>query len=257
MAQPTEQTDAMRTIEMSWGELAYHDSGHLLPPLIFLHGTGCDASDWIPVIAGLPHHQRFIALDFRGHGQSSVPTQPFELTDLADDVLNLTANLRLQELGIVGHSLGGMVAMAAAQHSSRVTKLVLLEGWTSLAAAGSSFNPGRFYGALSQEAIDQIQRKAHATRNCFQTEIWNHFWESVVEFDAYTYLQQADIPIWEVFGGMGRNDLTQKKLRIPPNPNIQWVWLPHAGHYLPHECPAEVAKVINNLNWAGLTQFRQ
>ena len=235
---------ATRTIEMAWGKMAYHDSGNRLPPLMFLHGTGCDASDWMPVIDGLPHNQRFIALDFRGHGQSTVPTQPFTLTDLSEDVLHLADKLRLQELVIVGHSLGGMVAMEVAQRSSDVIGLLLLEGWTSLAAAGRSFDPGRFYGALSETTIAEIQQKAKTTRSRFQPEIWNHFWESVTAFDAYTYLQQAGIPIWEVFGGMGRNDLTEKKLYIPPNPNIQWVWLPHAGHYLPHECPAEVAEVI-------------
>lgn len=235
---------AMRTLEMSWGELAYHDSENLTPPLIFLHGTGCEASDWMPVIGGLPRNQRFIALDFRGHGRSTVPTQPFTLTDLAEDVLYLADHLSLQELVIVGHSLGGMVAMEVARRSSVVTGLVLLEGWTSLANAGSAFDAGRFYGALAETAIAKIQQKAKTTRSRFQPEIWNHFWESVTAFDAYTYLQQADIPIYEVFGGMGRNALTEKKLRIPPNPNIQWVWIPNAGHYLPHECPVEVAKVV-------------
>lgn len=238
---------AMRTIEMSWGQMAYHDSGNQLPPLIFLHGTGCEASDWMPVTNRLPHNQRFIALDFRGHGQSTVPTQPFTLTDLAEDVLHLVNHLNLQKSVIVGHSLGGMVAMVVAQRSSRIIGLLLLEGWTSLSSAGSSFDPGRFYGALSEAAIAEIQQKANATRSRFQPEIWNHFWESVTDFDAYIYLQQAGIPIWEVFGGMGRNDLTEKKLRIPPNPNIQWVWIPHAGHYLPHECPTEVAKVAGTL----------
>lgn len=232
---------------MSWGELAYHDSGNLPSPLIFLHGTGCDASDWMSVTDALPRNQRCIALDFRGHGQSPVPTQPFTLTDLAEDVLHLVDNLRLQELIIVGHSLGGMVAMEVAQRSSRVIGLVLLEGWTSLSAAGSSFDAGRFYGSLSETVIAEIQQKSKTTRSRFQSEIWNHFWESVTAFDAYTYLQQAGIPIWEVFGGMGRNTLTKKKLRIPPNPNIQWVWIPHAGHYLPHECPDEVAKVVSTL----------
>lgn len=230
---------------MSWGEMAYHDSGHLPSPLIFLHGTGCDASDWMPVIDGLPRNQHFIALDFRGHGQSTVPTQPFTLTDLAEDVLHLADHLRLQALVIVGHSLGGMVAMEVARRSSRVIGLVLLEGWTSLSAAGSSFDAGRFYGSLAETAIAEIQQKSKATRSRFQSEIWNHFWESVTVFDAYTYLQEANIPIWEVFGGMGRNALTEKKLRIPPNPSIQWVWIPHAGHYLPHECSDEVAEVVS------------
>lgn len=234
-------------LKMSWGQMAYHDSGNQLPSLIFLHGTGCDASDWMPVTDGLPHNRRFIALDFRGHGQSTVPTQQFTLTDLAEDVLHLADKLRLQAFVIVGHSLGGMVAMEVAQHSPHVVGLVLLEGWISLSSAGSAFDPGRFYGALSEAAIAEIQQKAKTTRSRFQSDIWNHFWESVTDFDAYAYLQQAGIPIWEVFGGMGRNDLTEKKLRIPPNPNIQWVWVPNAGHYLPHECPAEVAKVVGTL----------
>ena len=190
---------------------------------------------------------RCITLDFRGHQLSSVPTQPFTLRSLADDVLHLTDFLEIQELVIVGHSLGGMVAMEVPRHSSCVVGLVLLEGWTSLSSAGSAFDPGRFYGSLSKTEIAQIQRKSEATRSRFQSELWHDFWESVKNFDAYTYLQRASIPIYEVFGSMGRNDLTEQKLRIPPNPNIQWVWVPNAGHYLPYECPTEVAKVVDKV----------
>ena len=158
-------------------------------------------------------------------------------------MLYLADYLGIHELVIVGHSLGGMVAMEVARRSSSVVELVLLEGWTRLSSAGSAFDAGRFYGSLSADVIAEIQQKSKATRNRFQSEIWNHFWESVTEFDAYAYLQQAGIPIWEVFGGMGRNALTEKKLCIPPNPNIQWFWVSNAGHYLPHECPDEVAEV--------------
>ncbi len=232
----------MATLATCWGEMAYRDSGELGYPFIFLHGTGCDASDWTSVIEKLPSEQHYIALDFRGHGRSAVPTQSFTLADLAEDVLYLINHLGLQKAVIVGHSLGGMVAMEVARRSSRIAGLVLLEGWTSLSSAGSAFDAGRFYGSLSQISISQIQRKAKETRDRFRSEIWDDFWESVKNFDAYAYLEQARIPIYEVFGGMGRNDSTQKKLRIPPNPNIRWVWIPNAGHYLPHECPIEVAE---------------
>ena len=237
----------MTAIPMCWGEMAYFDSGNSDQPLLFLHGTGCDASDSRAVIEGVPDEQRCIAPDFRGHGQSTVPTQAFSLTDLAADVSRLTDHLRLQEVVIVGHSLGGMVAMEVARRSSSVAGLVLLEGWTSLSSASSAFDPGRFYGSLSETAIAQIQQKAKKTRNRFQPEVWHDFWETVKAFDAYAYLQQARIPILEVFGGMGRNDLTEEKLRIPSNPHIRWVWVPNAGHYLPHECPTEVAKVVGTL----------
>ena len=237
----------MATIATCWGEMAYRDSGGSGYPFLFLHGTGCDASDWTSVIEKLPYTQRCIALDFRGHGRSAVPTEPFVLGSLAADVLHLADYLEVENFVIVGHSLGGMVAMEIASRSSRVAKLVLLEGWTSLSSAGSSFDAGRFYGSLSQLSIAQIQRKAKAARDRFKSEVWQSFWESVENFDAYAYLEQARIPIYEVFGGMGRNDLTEQRLRIPSNPNIRWVWIPNAGHYLPHECPAEVAKVVSTL----------
>ena len=234
----------MTTMPRSWGEMAYFDSGNSGQPLLFLHGTGCDASDWRVVSERVPGEQRCIAPDFRGHGQSTVPTQAFSLTDLANDVSRLTDHLNLQELVIIGHSLGGMVAMEVARHSSSVAGLVLLEGWTSLSSAGSAFDPGRFYGSLSETAIAQIQQKAkkdsETVFNLKSGTISGNL--SKISMRTPTLSTQR-IPIYEVFGGMGRNDLTEKRLRIPPNLNIQWVWVPNAGHYLPHECPAEVAEV--------------
>ena len=235
----------MTIIPMCWGEMAYHDSDNSGQPVLFLHGTGCDTSDWAAVIEGLPRNLRCIALDFRGHGQSSVPTQRFTLADLADDVRRLTAHLGLGKFVIVGHSLGGMAAMEVARRSSCVAGLVLLEGWTSLSSAGSAFAAGRFYGSLPQTTVAQIQQKSKETRNHFRSEIWDSFWNSVKNFDGYTYLEQARIPVYEVFGSMGRNEVTEQQLRIPPNPNIEWVWIPNAGHYLLHECPVEIANVIN------------
>ena len=229
---------------MRWGEMAYADSDNAGQPVLFLHGTGCDSSDWAAVIDKLPRTLRCISLDFRGHGESTVPAQPFTLTNIAEDVGHLIDDLGLQGLVIVGHSLGGMVAMEVARHSQRVVGLVMLEGWTSLSSAGSAFDTGRFYGSLSQPAIAEIHRKAKETRSRFKSEVWHDFWKSVENFDAYPYLEQACIPIYEVFGDMGRNDLTEQKLRIPSTPNIQWIWIPNAGHYLPHEGPVEVAKVV-------------
>ena len=45
---------------------------------------------------------------------------------------------------------------------------------------------------------------------------------------------------------MGKNESTEQDLRIPNNPNIQMLWVPNAGHYLPHESPAEVAELCIN-----------
>ena len=235
-------------LQTSWGEITFADSGGSGCPLLFLHGTGCDSTDWMTVIDNLPLQQRGITVDFRGHGKSSVPAEPFTIKDLVSDVIHFINSLGLQELILVGHSLGGMVAISVANQCPQVAGLVLLEGWTSLTSAGSAFDTGRFYGSLSNRHIFDIQQKSEETRNRFKPNVWNSFWRSVKEFDGYSYLENASIPIYEVFGEMGKNDFTEKKLRIPSNPNIKLIWIPDAGHYLPHECPEAVAEICQNLS---------
>ena len=59
----------MTTIRTCWGEMAYFDSGNSGQPFLFLHGTGCDSSDWAAVIEGLSQNLRCIALTFPGQGR--------------------------------------------------------------------------------------------------------------------------------------------------------------------------------------------
>ncbi len=228
-----------------WGEMVFVDSVGTGIPILFLHGTGCDAADWENVTEKLPDQQHFIALDFRGHGRSSTPIEPFTIECLADDVLYLIYAMELQNVVLAGHSLGGMVAMAVAKREIRVKALILLEGWTSLATSSGAFELGRFYGTLSPNMIKEIQHKAGITRDRFISRVWKNFWTSVRDFDAYTFLENSKIPIIEVFGEMGRNESTEEKLRIPQNPNIRLNWIPNAGHYLPHECPQEIAAICS------------
>jgi pimeloyl-ACP methyl ester carboxylesterase len=230
----------MEKLNTSWGKMAYTDTGGTGVPLVFLHGTGCDDVDWAETIAHLPPGLHIVTLEFRGHGQTDVPAKPFTLQDLVSDLLQLADHINAENMLVVGHSLGGMVALEAASQSSRIVGLVLLEGWTSLSAA-RGFEEGRIYGELSPKRIESILTKSQLTRDRFDAEIWTAFWETVSAFDSYEYLKQASISIVEVYGEMGRDENTERELRIPANPVIETIWIPNAGHYLPHERPREVA----------------
>jgi pimeloyl-ACP methyl ester carboxylesterase len=165
----------MLKLETDWGSLAYSDSGGTGLPMIFLRGMACNSNDWSGVIAALPRGPRLITLDFRAHGESDIPVSQFGMSDLADDVLRLADQLGLAKLLIVGHSLGGMVAMALAMRSPRVAGLVLLEGWTSLAAAAQAF-PGRhLLGGLSRSMAQRIQQGRDATYQRIPARILNMF----------------------------------------------------------------------------------
>lgn len=226
-----------------WGRMGYTDAGGTGSPLLFLHGTGCDSRDWEAVLNVLPAGLRTVRVDFRAHGDSDTPTHAFTLRNLADDVLALVEHLGLRDLILVGHSLGGMVAMDAAPRRADIAGLVLLEGWTSLNAAAEAFAGPRFYGTLDAASIRLIQSKAEATRQRVNPANWQRFWSSVQAFDGLSFLRSARIPVFEVYGAMGRKADSERLLRIPQRPEIRWRWIAEAGHYLPHERPTAVAAV--------------
>ena len=244
--------DTMREIETDWGRMAWRDTGGEGLPLLLLHGTGCDNEDWGGVLGHIEGSVRCVATEFRGHGDSSVPAHPFTLEDLADDALLLLEHLELERALLVGHSLGGMAALAAARRSSRAAGLVLLEGWVRLSAS-ATFGPDHHYGGLAASKVQRIVAKSERTRARFDPDIWNGFWRSVEEFDAWDFLATTAVPIVEVLGDVGRVK-DHERLLGPANPAIRWAWVAGAGHYLPHERPHEVARICLDARASALQQ---
>lgn len=94
-------------------------------PVVLLHALGESAADWDVVVPSMAPGRRVLAVDLRGHGASDWPgTYSLEL--MRDDVLGLLDALDLATVDLVGHSLGGLVALLLAQHApDRVDRLVL------------------------------------------------------------------------------------------------------------------------------------
>lgn len=236
----------MPNLTCSWGSMAYTDAGGSGRPFLFLHGSGCDAQDWDAVIAQLPPGPRCLTMDFRGHGASDAPGSDLTLEGLTDDVLALVAHLDLRDVVLVGHSLGGCVAMLAAQRSDRVTALILLEGWTN-GRAEAAFADARLYGGLGAAAIRRVEEKLELTIRRIGAAAWKRFGDSGGGFDAYPYLQSVRIPVAEVYGDAGRTPDTEKRLEVPVNAAISWRWVKGAGHYLPQANPRAIARICGDL----------
>ncbi len=96
------------------------------PPLILLHGIGSRGVSWWPVVDRLAERFRLVALDLRGHGDSAKPTAGYRLADYAADLDDLLDALDLDRPRILGHSLGGMVALTwAIDHPERAAAIAL------------------------------------------------------------------------------------------------------------------------------------
>ena len=116
----------MPKIDLEWGSMAFTELKGPDPPFLLLHGTGCDTADWMKTIQAIEGKRQIVCVDFRGHGQSSDSRLPFTLQDLSVDVIALVNHLKISAPILVGHSLGGMVAMDVAQKGLETRGLILL-----------------------------------------------------------------------------------------------------------------------------------
>jgi pimeloyl-ACP methyl ester carboxylesterase len=134
--------------------LYYFESGEdvvMRPPVILIHGAGGDHLYWPPQIRRLPD-QRVLALDLRGHGKSP-GIGHHTIDDYARDVIEFASALKVNQMVIVGHSMGSAIALQAAiLFPKRILGLGLVGGGARLRVASailqSASNPSAFSGAV-------------------------------------------------------------------------------------------------------------
>lgn len=97
------------------------------PPLVLIHGIGDNSATWLPIIPHLARQHLVIAPDLLGHGESDKPRADYSIAAYANGVRDLLGVLGIQRATLVGHSLGGGVAMQFAyQFPERTERLVLV-----------------------------------------------------------------------------------------------------------------------------------
>ena len=84
------------------------------PPLVFIHGWIGDHKALLPQISHFARTRRVVAIHLRGHGDSDAPRQDYTIDGFADDVAWQCNQLGLYRPLVVGHSLGGMIALELA-----------------------------------------------------------------------------------------------------------------------------------------------
>lgn len=247
----------MPELSRPWGRLIYDDVAPQAPSdppsgasperltIVLIHGTACDAEDWAPVTRLLARRRRVIVPECAGHARADAPRVDYAFQDMVDDIGDLVDGLSLPPARtlLVGHSLGGMVAMALAQARPDFAGVVSLEGWIHLRAA-SACGPEHELGSLDPEAVARVQAKSRRLTERFGPERWDHFRRTVAAWDASDFVASTTMPVLHVYGALGLPDEPQAALGVPNRPPHRWAVVPNTGHYLPHEAPVEVAALI-------------
>jgi pimeloyl-ACP methyl ester carboxylesterase len=97
------------------------------PPLLLIHGIGDSSETWQDIIPALARNHLVIAPDLLGHGRSAKPRADYSVAAYANGMRDLLGVLGIDTVTLVGHSLGGGVAMQFAyQFPERTERLVLV-----------------------------------------------------------------------------------------------------------------------------------
>ena len=121
-----------RTVSIDGVGVHYLEAGEG-PALVLIHGLGASTFTFQRVVPELARRFRVVALDLKGFGFSDRPDGDYTLTAQADLVRQLMDRLGIEKASVLGHSMGGAVAMRLAlAHPERVERLILASSASDL-----------------------------------------------------------------------------------------------------------------------------
>lgn len=119
--------------------IAYATEGAGGPALVLIHGWSCDRSYWAAQVAGLSSDFQVITVDLAGHGESGTNRSSWTIDSFGQDVAAVVEAIGCNRVVLVGHSMGGNVAVAAALHlGARVKGLVWVDTYKKLGSPRSA-----------------------------------------------------------------------------------------------------------------------
>ncbi len=141
--------------------IAYDDSGGRGLPLVLLHGFPFDSTVWDDVVPMLSARGiRVVRIDLRGSGRSEPSEGPALMEALAGDVAGVLEALGIERAALVGHSIGGYVALSFFRmYAERVAGLALVASHVSADAPADSPDPVQRELAAGRPALaDRAER---------------------------------------------------------------------------------------------------
>lgn len=266
-------------------KLHYVDWGNPeAPPLLLVHGGRDHARNWDWVALRLRTEYHIVAPDLRGHGDSQWAVGgSYSVADYTLDLAQLIEALQLPPLLLIGHSLGGSVALHyAATYPERVNKVVAIEGlgpppwlvversarermrdWIAEMQALARRHPRR-YASLEEAMARMREANPHLTEEqarhltvhgCYRAEDGTYLWK----FDNYVratspYLEgmrdaramwsEIRCPVLLVRGEESWASDPAKDGRAAAFRNATVVNIPKAGHWVHHDQLDEFLRVV-------------
>lgn len=247
-------------------EIHYDEFGEGKETLLFSHGFLMNNTMFKGQIDNFKTNFRCIAFDHRGHGQSEVTTNGYELTNLVTDAIGLIESLHAGAIHFIGMSTGGFVGMRIAIRRPDLLKSLILMDTSAEEEPEASKNKNKLFLWVVKNigwfpVIGQImsilfhhsflkdksrEKDVRKWRNIIMNQdkkAMVPFCKAILDRDkVLDQLSSVSIPTAII---VGENDvptpLDHHKRMADTFPNSYFFTIPNAGHSVAVEKPEEVA----------------
>ncbi|SHI03789.1 alpha/beta fold hydrolase [Bradyrhizobium erythrophlei] len=248
--------------------------------VVLLHGYGETGDMWAPLAAALIHDHTVIVPDLRGMGLSSHPAGGYDKKTQGEDIAGLLDALHIDKVELVTHDIGNMVGYAfAAEHPDRVTKFALLDAplpgvgpWEEilknpllwhfrfggpdmerLVKGRERIYLDRFWNEFSADPkkFDEASREHYARLYArlgamhFGFEQFKAFDQDAIDNKAFLTKGMLVMPVLAVGGEKSFGPMMATVMRFAAT-NVQQAIIPHSGHWLMEENPADTVKLLKD-----------
>jgi pimeloyl-ACP methyl ester carboxylesterase len=233
-------------------KIRYREWGadHTGDPIVLVHGAAAGSATFLDLGRRLGARHRTIALDLPGHGQSPKVSQPISIEAYRDLVGWLCAQLGLSHAILVGHSMGGAIALEAALAWPEKVGGVVMFGAGAQLPGGPPDDYTRLddlfakmcYAAATPRELAERWARVSVVA---PPDVARADFEACARWDARDRVMTLRVPLLVVCGDEDLMVAPRHPVWLAEHaPGAQLLRLPNAGHNLHHEHPDTVVQAV-------------
>ena len=224
----------------------YRGSGDAL---LLIHGLGSSAAVWSNQRDAFGQDYRFITVELPGHGNNTKAAHAVSIQHTASAISEEIREQRLSRISLVGHSMGGLMAIAAAKENHQsVDRLILMDvptkqtgiallNWLFLKTLKKNFQTvvGEQFKKMTDDKL--LRETLLETALTTDRNAYYHYMKSLLETDLSSDIKTLDIPIYLFVSSSLVNDRAKlpkalQKYGYAEIPDDRLSYYPQTGHFL-------------------------